>query len=100
MEVNAGKGCNVVKWISSQSFSILALSPNGMPHINYVFILTYSNKTLKSPDNQYQVPKRKVAAAADFSQAPTEQTSAISDRISLRSMLSPDLEEELSVLFK
>jgi hypothetical protein len=113
MEIDAGKCCNTVKWVSSQSFSILSLSPYGMPHINCVFILTYvspkSKNTGDSSSRKYldePAGRQTNHGSTMMSQAPSLNSKSdyppttLADRVGARSMLTPDLEEELRVIFK
>ena len=43
MKVDKGQHCNIRKWISTQSFSLLALSPQAGK--NYVFIVNHLGST-------------------------------------------------------
>jgi hypothetical protein len=87
-EINAGRYPNVVKWITSQSFSIIALSPYGMPNINYVFLLTFPGRHASVKEPGFNIKEKKPVA----SQAPSSAKTPVYTTLS---MLSPDLEEEL-----
>jgi hypothetical protein len=101
LEVNAGRGCNIEQWISSPTFSVLSLSSYKAPHKKYVFVLTYIG-----------TPKRPITPIAgvksQFTPRDPNKTSmginiratTQSSEIVGRSLLSPDLEKELDILFR
>jgi hypothetical protein len=101
LEVNAGRGCNIEKWISSSTFSVLSLSSFKTPHKKYVFVLTYTGirkRTLSqiSPSRSQFTPPDPNKTSINLN----VRAQVRSNEISGRSLLSPDLEEELDILFR
>jgi hypothetical protein len=103
LEVNAGRGCNIDTWISSPTFSVLSLSSYKAPHKKYVFVLTYigtAKRVIKPADvlpikSQF-APQDPNKTSVGINRRATTQSSEIVGR----SLLSPDLENELDILFR
>jgi hypothetical protein len=105
MEVENGKCCDIVKWISSPSFSILSLSPRGMPHKKCVFIFTFLDRNILNLRNGYELELKSVQSkmqTMDFSKGdPSGSMLKITSKSSNpMSMLTADLEEELKSLMR
>jgi hypothetical protein len=79
---DTGGCCNIVKWMTSQTFSVLSLSPYQTPHLKYVFILTYSSPLNRITYGIRDKPLFKALAPDDIG-------------VRAFSMLTPDLEDEL-----
>jgi hypothetical protein len=114
IEINEGKFPDTIKWWSGQSFSFIVMSPFGMNGKRYIFLLTYSgiNTTTKG-GSKFQLPNKKPPRSTLGSQAPSLKSpvpTMVSQAPSLktpvpppqrgvRSVLTPDLEEELNAMF-
>ena len=108
LEVNAGRGCNIEKWISSSTFSVLSLSSYKAPHKKYVFVLTYIGQPKRKIESANILRPLGASMQSQFTPQDPNKTSvginrratAQSSEIVGRSLLSPDLEEELGILFR
>ena len=105
LEINAGRGCNIEKWISSQAFSMLSISSQKYPHKKYVFISTFIHgreiKNVSSPSallgrGRHNQPRSEFETSSslhvDWNDRPVPTTTK------MNSMLSPDLERELEII--